>query len=155
MMDWNHLDEHDDASTWFFGSCNRKRSARRRCGASVRARWTCRPHPFHIVGKRLKAGRPISNDIKKLKRGGQAQELLCNAATEFVRQPRLTSMAPRVNSSLEALGALLHLIRHSLGNPVEATTYLNIADKVLIEIASSRPRSPGADSVPSRPPARR
>jgi hypothetical protein len=64
-------------------------------------------------------------------------------------------MAPRVNSSLEALGTLLHLIRHSLGNPAEATTYLDIADKVLIEIASNRPLSPGAGSVPSRPPARR
>jgi hypothetical protein len=64
-------------------------------------------------------------------------------------------MALRVNSSLEDLGTLLHLIRDSLGNPAEATTYLNIADKVFIEIASNRPPSRSADSVPSRPPARR
>jgi hypothetical protein len=53
------------------------------------------------------------------------------------------------------LGTLLHLIRHSLGNPAEATTYLNIADKVLVEIASNRPLSPGAGRDPSQPPARR
>jgi hypothetical protein len=64
-------------------------------------------------------------------------------------------MALRVNSSLEDLGTLLHLIRHSLGNPAEATTYLNIADKVLVEIASNRPLSPGAGRDPSQPPARR
>jgi hypothetical protein len=57
-------------------------------------------------------------------------------------------MAPRVNSSLEALGTLLHLIRDSLGNPAEATTYLNIADKVLIEIASNRPLSPAQVASP-------
>jgi hypothetical protein len=125
------------------------------------------PHPFHIVGKRSKAGRPISNDIKKLKRGarrksysvaqlGENNRGLGGGRGQRVRRlPRLTNMAPRVNSSLEALGSLLHLIRHSLGNPGEATTYLNIADKVLIEIASNRPLSPDAGSVPSRPPARR
>jgi hypothetical protein len=59
-------------------------------------------------------------------------------------------MALRVNSSLEDLGTL-----HSLGNPAEATTYLNIADKVLVEIASNRPLSPGAGRDPSQPPARR
>jgi hypothetical protein len=80
-------------------------------------------------------------------------------------QPRssvahLICMAPRLNSSVETLGNLLHLIRHSLGNPADATTYLDIADKVLVEIASKRPLAP-AGSVPpvsgnpSRRPARR
>jgi hypothetical protein len=73
---------------------------------------------------------------------------------------RLIHMAPRLNSSVETLGNLLHLIRHSLGNPADATTYLDIADKVLVEIASKQPLAP-VDSVPpvsgnpSRPPARR
>jgi hypothetical protein len=73
---------------------------------------------------------------------------------------RLIYMAPRLNSSVETLGNLLHLIRRSLGNSADATTYLDIADKVLVEIASNRPLTP-AGSVPpvsgnpSRPPARR
>jgi hypothetical protein len=35
-MDHWDFEELDDASTWFFGSCHRKRIARRRCGASVK-----------------------------------------------------------------------------------------------------------------------
>jgi hypothetical protein len=38
MDDWDHFEELDDASTWFFGNCHRKRIARRRCGASVKGR---------------------------------------------------------------------------------------------------------------------
>jgi hypothetical protein len=51
-------------------------------------------------------------------------------------------MAPSLNSSVEILGNLLHLIRHSLGNPAEAGTYLDIADKVLDEIASKGSLTP-------------
>jgi hypothetical protein len=66
-------------------------------------------------------------------------------------------MAPSLNSSVETLGNLLHLIRHSLGNPAEAGTYLDIADKVLDEIALNRPLTPvgSVSGNPSPPPARR
>jgi hypothetical protein len=37
-MDDGDVEELDDASTWFFGSCHRKRIAGWRCGASVKGR---------------------------------------------------------------------------------------------------------------------
>jgi hypothetical protein len=69
-------------------------------------------------------------------------------------------MASSLNSAVETLGDLLHLIRHSLGNPAEAGTYLDIADKVLDEIASNRSLIPAGSVAPvsgdpSRSPARR
>jgi hypothetical protein len=36
-MDWDHFEELDDASTWFFGSCHRKRIARRHARALAKA----------------------------------------------------------------------------------------------------------------------
>jgi hypothetical protein len=91
---------------------------------------------------------------------GKGVYLWRSRATAFGGSPVEISMALSVNSSVETLGNLLHLIRHSLGNPAEAGTYLDIADKVLVEIASNRPLTP-AGSVPpvsgnpSRPPAPR
>jgi hypothetical protein len=35
MDDWDHLDELDDPSTWFFGG-HRKRIARKGCGVSMK-----------------------------------------------------------------------------------------------------------------------
>jgi hypothetical protein len=85
-----------------------------------------------------------------------APYLWWSLATAFAGSRVQTSMALSLNSSVETLGNLMYLIRHSLGNPAEARTYLNIADKVLVEIASNRPLTP-AGSVPpaSEPPARR
>jgi hypothetical protein len=36
-MDWDHFEELDDASTWFFGSCHRKRIAGWHAGALAKA----------------------------------------------------------------------------------------------------------------------
>jgi hypothetical protein len=70
-------------------------------------------------------------------------------ATSFAASPIEANMALSLSSSVEILGNLLHLIRHSLGNPAEAGTYLDIADKVLDEIASNRPLTSAA-RVPTR-----
>jgi hypothetical protein len=70
-------------------------------------------------------------------------------ATAFAGSPIQIRMALSLSSSVEILGNLLHLIRHSLGNPAEAGTYLDIAEKVLNEIASNRPLT-SAGSVPTR-----
>ncbi len=69
-------------------------------------------------------------------------------------------MPSSLNSSVETLGNLLHLIRQSLGNPAEAGTYLDIADKVLVEITSNRSFNPASgippvSGDPSGSPARR
>jgi hypothetical protein len=42
MDDWD-VEELDDASTWFFGSCHRKRIARWPAGAPVKGRRMWRP----------------------------------------------------------------------------------------------------------------
>jgi hypothetical protein len=48
-------------------------------------------------------------------------------------------MAPphQLDNSLEALSNLLYLIRRSLDDPTKAATYLDISDKVLIDIAAN------------------
>jgi hypothetical protein len=50
MDDWDHFEELDDASTWSFGSCRRKRIARRRCGVSMRGRRMQTDHPICYRG---------------------------------------------------------------------------------------------------------
>jgi hypothetical protein len=53
-------------------------------------------------------------------------------------------MAPALDNSLETLSSLLYLIRRSLEDPAKAKTYLDIVDKVLIDIAANRAPSPGS-----------
>jgi hypothetical protein len=43
----------------------------------------------------------------------------------------------QLDNSLEALSNLLYLIRHSLDDSAKAATYLDVADRVLIDIAAS------------------
>jgi hypothetical protein len=52
IEDRDHLDEQDDASILFFGSWQRKRIARRCCGASVKGRRTQSTTLF-VMGARL------------------------------------------------------------------------------------------------------
>jgi hypothetical protein len=45
----------------------------------------------------------------------------------------------QLDNSLEALSNLFYLLRRSLDDPAKATRYLDLADKVLIDIAANRP----------------
>jgi hypothetical protein len=49
-------------------------------------------------------------------------------------------MAPKPieNNSLKALSNLLYLLRRSLDEPARAEAYLDVADKVLTDIAANR-----------------
>jgi hypothetical protein len=49
------------------------------------------------------------------------------------------STSHQLDTSLEALTNLLYLIRRTLDDPARAEAYLDVADKVLLEIAASRP----------------
>jgi hypothetical protein len=52
-------------------------------------------------------------------------------------------MAPQpIDNSLEALTNLLYLIRRTLDDPARAEAYLEVADKVLADIAASRRIAP-------------
>jgi hypothetical protein len=63
---------------------------------------------------------------------------------------RIMGAPDQLDNSLEALSNLLYLIRRSLDDPAKAKTYLDIADKVLIDIAAKqlfrRAGPPDADS---------
>jgi hypothetical protein len=61
-------------------------------------------------------------------------------------------MAPqRIGNSLEALGNLLYLIRRSLDDPARAEAYLDVADKVLNDIAERRAAQSSRDPARSQP----
>jgi hypothetical protein len=64
----------------------------------------------------------------------------------------LTIMAVghQLDNSLEALSNLLHLIRLSLDDPTRAEAYLDVADKVLADIAARRRIAPpgSVDGLP-------
>jgi hypothetical protein len=57
----------------------------------------------------------------------------------------------QLDNALEALSNLLYLIRQSLGDPARAEAYLDVADKVLAELAAKhsfrRAESPDADNL--------
>jgi hypothetical protein len=57
----------------------------------------------------------------------------------------------QLDNPLEALSNLLYLLRRSLDDPDKATTYLDLADKVLIDIAAKhsfhRSEPPDADNL--------
>jgi hypothetical protein len=57
----------------------------------------------------------------------------------------------QLDNALEALSNLLYLIWHSLDDPAKATTYLDIADRVLIDITAKhsfhRAGSPDSDEL--------
>jgi hypothetical protein len=52
-------------------------------------------------------------------------------------------MAPKpIDNPLEALSNLLYLVRRSLDDPARAKAYLDVADKVLADIAAARAHCP-------------
>jgi hypothetical protein len=55
-----------------------------------------------------------------------------------VGQRRYPTAPQPIDNSLEALSHLLYLIRLSLDDPAKATSYLDFADQVLIDIAANR-----------------
>jgi hypothetical protein len=51
-----------------------------------------------------------------------------------------------LDNLLEALSNLLYLIRRSLDDPAKAKAYLDMADKVLIDMAANRPPTSAGDA---------
>jgi hypothetical protein len=80
-----------------------------------------------------------------------ARKCRCNRG-DWRPLPIKTMVPPnQLDNSLEALSNLLYQIRRSLDDPAKATTYLDFADRVLIDIAAKhsfrRAGSPDADNL--------
>jgi phosphoglycerate-specific signal transduction histidine kinase len=83
--------------------------------------------------------------------GMLARNGIATAAASHAVLSRTMAVAHQLDNSLEALSNLLYLLRRSLDDPAKATTYLDLADRVLIDIAAKhslrRDGPPDADNL--------
>jgi two-component sensor histidine kinase len=71
----------------------------------------------------------------------QQREILSLSKVNLPGSLRHQAAAHQLDNSLETLSSLLYLLRRSFKDPAKANTYLDIVDKVLIDIAANRPLS--------------